>query len=51
MDAAGRVRPMLHEVACQEWGLLGTGAKAAPQEADTRIVRGEKNRRTKGEGR
>lgn len=38
MDAASRVRPILHEVTCQEWGLLGKGARAAPQEAGTKTV-------------
>ncbi len=38
MDAASRVRPILHEVTCQEWGLLGTGARAAPQEPGTKTA-------------
>lgn len=49
MDAGSRVRPKHHEVTCQEWGLLGTGAMAAPREAGTKTageqrVRGNKCR-------
>ena len=38
VDAARRVRATLWEVTCQKRGLLGTGARAAPQEAGTKTV-------------
>lgn len=41
MDAASRVKPMLYEVTCQEQGLLGTRARAAPQEAGAQTVADE----------
>lgn len=43
MNATSRVRPMLHEVTCQECGLLGTGARATPQEATKTVVEGKKS--------